>query len=268
MQTETIQPFTPGDPLQELRQTGEALPAELRERILNLGEAAVQPLIAVLENEDLALEDSPTGGWPPIHAVDLLVDLGSAAAVKPLLHILQATDWNEILHDRILLRLHELGPAVLEPALRDAQAARTEGDEDSHDALCAVLAELGVKDERIWVELCSRFERDDDGGALCFGDYGDPRALPLIEQAIRNFESDEHGQFALTCLATLVDEHDRFGASLPDDLLERVERLRGQWSARFRERFVEAEPVPTTKIGRNEPCPCGSGKKYKKCCGA
>ena len=22
------------------------------------------------------------------------------------------------------------------------------------------------------------------------------------------------------------------------------------------------------KIGRNEPCPCGSGKKYKKCCGA
>jgi uncharacterized protein YchJ len=21
------------------------------------------------------------------------------------------------------------------------------------------------------------------------------------------------------------------------------------------------------KTGRNEPCPCGSGKKYKKCCG-
>lgn len=27
-------------------------------------------------------------------------------------------------------------------------------------------------------------------------------------------------------------------------------------------------PLPTTvqKIGRNDPCPCGSGKKYKKCC--
>jgi preprotein translocase subunit SecA len=22
------------------------------------------------------------------------------------------------------------------------------------------------------------------------------------------------------------------------------------------------------RVGRNEPCPCGSGKKYKKCCGA
>lgn len=27
--------------------------------------------------------------------------------------------------------------------------------------------------------------------------------------------------------------------------------------------FVRTEP----KIGRNDPCPCGSGKKYKKCCG-
>jgi len=29
------------------------------------------------------------------------------------------------------------------------------------------------------------------------------------------------------------------------------------------------KPVQRTekKIGRNAPCPCGSGKKYKKCCG-
>jgi HEAT repeat protein len=26
--------------------------------------------------------------------------------------------------------------------------------------------------------------------------------------------------------------------------------------------------APQQKIGRNDPCPCGSGKKYKKCCGA
>jgi uncharacterized protein YecA (UPF0149 family) len=27
-------------------------------------------------------------------------------------------------------------------------------------------------------------------------------------------------------------------------------------------------PRSVTKVGRNDPCPCGSGKKYKKCCGA
>ena len=26
--------------------------------------------------------------------------------------------------------------------------------------------------------------------------------------------------------------------------------------------------VKDKKVGRNDPCPCGSGKKYKKCCGA
>jgi uncharacterized protein YecA (UPF0149 family) len=25
-------------------------------------------------------------------------------------------------------------------------------------------------------------------------------------------------------------------------------------------------PVVASKISRNDPCPCGSGKKYKKCC--
>ncbi|MFL0195113.1 SEC-C metal-binding domain-containing protein [Clostridium sp. WILCCON 0269] len=25
--------------------------------------------------------------------------------------------------------------------------------------------------------------------------------------------------------------------------------------------------VNTNKVGRNDPCPCGSGKKYKQCCG-
>ncbi len=30
----------------------------------------------------------------------------------------------------------------------------------------------------------------------------------------------------------------------------------------------KAKPVRTgPKVGRNDPCPCGSGKKYKHCCG-
>ena len=35
------------------------------------------------------------------------------------------------------------------------------------------------------------------------------------------------------------------------------------------ERFMPTEPVRRSepKVGRNDPCPCGSGKKYKKCCG-
>jgi preprotein translocase subunit SecA len=30
---------------------------------------------------------------------------------------------------------------------------------------------------------------------------------------------------------------------------------------------VSATVVKKKKVGRNDPCPCGSGKKYKHCCG-
>jgi len=32
-------------------------------------------------------------------------------------------------------------------------------------------------------------------------------------------------------------------------------------------KMVKSQPISVTKIGRNDPCSCGSGKKYKKCCG-
>ncbi len=46
-----------------------------------------------------------------------------------------------------------------------------------------------------------------------------------------------------------------------DDILSQEERkiIRDQWR--------KDKQAVSSKIGRNEPCPCGSGKKYKKCCG-
>jgi SEC-C motif-containing protein len=48
----------------------------------------------------------------------------------------------------------------------------------------------------------------------------------------------------------------------------RFVRLDGRWffdeGEKIRARpFVRESP----KVGRNDPCPCGSGRKYKKCCG-
>jgi SEC-C motif-containing protein len=42
----------------------------------------------------------------------------------------------------------------------------------------------------------------------------------------------------------------------------------GQWRCSGGEVNPKQPPVRVVSIGRNEPCLCGSGKKYKKCCGA
>ncbi len=51
-------------------------------------------------------------------------------------------------------------------------------------------------------------------------------------------------------------------------------RVLGAYVRALKEAFAEAasgkpKPVkrPGSRIGRNDPCPCGSGRKYKKCCG-
>jgi len=64
------------------------------------------------------------------------------------------------------------------------------------------------------------------------------------------------------------------GDGLPLDELPRLAaQMRSAQDAALRSAFAEGRgaPSPTPKqagrIGRNAPCPCGSGRKYKKCCG-
>ena len=47
---------------------------------------------------------------------------------------------------------------------------------------------------------------------------------------------------------------------------ERVAKVTGESAGA--DGTVKKQPVKKgKKVGRNDPCPCGSGKKYKKCCG-
>jgi uncharacterized protein YecA (UPF0149 family) len=52
---------------------------------------------------------------------------------------------------------------------------------------------------------------------------------------------------------------------LPPDLQERFSRLVPQRSAA--NTILPSEPNPAPAIARNAPCPCGSGAKFKRCCG-
>ncbi len=52
--------------------------------------------------------------------------------------------------------------------------------------------------------------------------------------------------------------------TLVDSLPIAVQSLELYWRPWREQKTI----VKEAKIGRNDPCPCGSGKKYKKCCGA
>ena len=84
---------------------------------------------------------------------------------------------------------------------------------------------------------------------------------------------DEDATTALAILLALASDGEA-DAEMPEDELEELFDLApdmiphciqhlNDWRLRNYHQPGSASP----KVGRNDPCPCGSGKKYKKCCG-
>jgi uncharacterized protein YecA (UPF0149 family) len=68
------------------------------------------------------------------------------------------------------------------------------------------------------------------------------------------------------------DEEDRVMEEVAEFIPACVAAIDAYWRAKRQRQAsmpLTAGPTsqPSSKIGRNDPCPCGSGKKFKKCCG-
>lgn len=92
------------------------------------------------------------------------------------------------------------------------------------------------------------------------------RAIPLIEQFI---ERDDYA-LIFNMMEMFYAHYKTLGKTHPlleawyEESLEKKARL---FNSTDQVIFQKGTPVQVDKIGRNEPCTCGSGKKYKKCCG-
>lgn len=99
------------------------------------------------------------------------------------------------------------------------------------------------------------------------------REYPDFYEAVREYiETLENTRDMEYLRRKIKKDYDRLGRYMPTGLYD--EMYGGKWEASepgpvwedhddIQKPYVRIEP----KIGRNDPCPCGSGKKYKKCCG-
>ncbi|MEZ0167516.1 UPF0149 family protein [Microvirga sp. TS319] len=99
------------------------------------------------------------------------------------------------------------------------------------------------------------------------------------ESWISLLDGDEDTRTALTGLILLTRVAQGDGDLSEDKIKELTEHapdLIGPWIESLhawrvsQHRAGQPAPPPAPsfgKVGRNDPCPCGSGKKYKKCCG-
>src|SRR5439155_11563796 len=156
----------------------------------------------------------------------------------------------------------DLEEAFLEEALKVYEQREQDiGDEEFREIERRVL--LSVLDTR-WREHLYEMDYLQEGIGL--------RAIaqrdPLVEYQREGFAMFEG------MLATLKEDFVRYVFHLQVIREERTEEKVKAQQARYRMTSNEepvaavAETVRSDKVPRNAPCPCGSGKKYKKCHGA
>ena len=81
----------------------------------------------------------------------------------------------------------------------------------------------------------------------------------MFDEMIANIKSDT---VRYVFLAEFKERPAQPNSSLP-------ENMRTNRDGNGEVKTAKRQPVRVgVKVGRNDPCPCGSGKKYKKCCGA
>jgi hypothetical protein len=248
--------------------SGKHLSAGARSQIMALGDQAIPQLLHVLTNPALANRHAPGEEWAPIHAARLLGDLRATPAIEPMLAVLYEGDGLEPLSSAIMDALQAMGPAALEPLLR-VQARFDKADQ--LNPINMVLAKLGVRDPRIFAVLVAGLKNELSTGASNLAEYGDPAGLPHLVQAFDEYPLTptdsllaHHAIIELTCA---IEE---LGGELTP-----AQQAKARAADAPRRRFAElltrvANRMPAAaqtkpKVGRNDPCPCGSGKKYKKC---
>jgi hypothetical protein len=219
-------------------------------------------------------ESDSSDVWAPMHAWRALGQLRAEAAVAPLLALVKMIEWDEAADQELPVVFGMIGPAAI-PYIA-AFLTNPENSESPVATAISGLTEIAARHadrrgECIDILVQTLEPREDtnrtiNGFAIsALIDLRAVEAIGTIRNAFRRNAVD------LTIAGDTEDVEIELG--LRDRRVTPAPHygiLSADWSpwpgADRIEPAMHVLPKREKKVGRNEPCPCGSGKKYKKCC--
>ncbi len=242
---------------------------------LGLTEADVPELVRMVEDRNFdRLPASDNRVWAPLHAWRVLALLNAAEVVEPLLRRLAESPDDDWLTGDIAQVFAMLGPSVL-PNIERFMADEAI-DEMVRICMPESLREIARDHPEVdgacgdmMVRQLMLHERNrpvlNAFLIMCLCDLGRGDAIDLIREAYASDHVD------LTVFGDLEDAELQLGLrtkrDTPRKKLPHLANLAKILSGREESSTRIDQAINSRRhVGRNDPCPCGSGKKYKKCC--
>ncbi len=228
-------------------------------------------LIEMALDEDLHWADSESlEVWAPIYAWRTLGQLQAEEALEPLLEILEEADedddWARDDLPRMYGKIGAKAIPFLTELLRDPNISELFRGRLILALSFAAEEHPELRDECIDL-LCEQLRRftdnQNDTNAFIVGHLVDLKAVNALDLIREGFEKECIDYSIGGDIEEIeISMELRTERSTPPDsypsLAEQFYFIKEAQQKREEEAF--------RKAGRNDPCPCGSGKKYKKCC--
>lgn len=262
------------------------------DELIRRGEEAAAPLREFLRNEDYWYEGTGGTHYIIVHAIIALSAMRDEQALPILIEMTPHAYFSD--HDSAIevmpASLANFGEAAVEPLINSIKEDRGAYDDNPDFAQCrrdfsAALTRIALDDKnlhgRIAEFICGNFTdpAEDDYLFLSYSAghpvaLADERGVEALRAAfdrgvINEAITGKFAEFLELLNHPESNVYDDLESDLYDFYLPAMLRARQQERAERKEEklYWSDEPARSEKVGRNEPCPCGSGKKHKKCCG-
>jgi len=280
----------------------------LIDELIARGEEAAAPLREILNNEDYWYEGQWGDYWIVVHAIIVLAAMRDEKALPNLIEMVPHAFFSNHHDAISVLpaALERYGENALDSYLKYISEYRGAYHDNADYAFCrnifsAAATRIALENphvrSRVTDFICHLFsDPEEDDSFFLSNSAAHPvaldqeRGLRVVLEAFRRgvIKESVTGKFErfMRLLKTRQThaydeiEIDLFDFYTPMALIERQKKRANEkivdpykipirkTLAAYTSPISEGKSLPNEKVGRNDPCPCGSGKKYKKCCGA
>jgi hypothetical protein len=219
--------------------------------------------------------------WGDIWTVRIMGRIGNKALIPNLIHVLCNSDSMDYIYSdaiRAMNAMDESADEIILAAIRNKEL-----DDWASFPILEYLPYTEAYDLALQRWEDENNEMDSyELFAGCLRGIGDSRGIKKLQNVYVNENDSTYIGDDLECLSII---HNVDIPETPDILRKRKEQEKrriarekelGELASNYRKnkeqrphknrRTVVPLKKNSPKVGRNEPCPCGSGKKYKKCC--